>query len=139
MTRPPPNSTLFPYTTLFRSLLAQRHAATTQHPHTPLAGGGSELVGQPGLADPRLPADQRHQRPVVGGGARQQVPQPRQLLGAADEPPGRDLVDHDAKYAPPVLSRAGRGSKDPGFVSEDPATAGCRCRPWAAARKVARR
>jgi hypothetical protein len=81
------------------ALLAQRHAATPQHPHTLPAGGGGQLLGQPGLARPRLPAHQRHQR-LPAGGARQQVAQPRQLLGAADEPPGRDLVGHDAKYAP---------------------------------------
>jgi hypothetical protein len=96
------------------ALLAQRHAAATQHPQTLPAGGGGQLLDQPGLADPRLPAEQRHQRLVVAvGGTRQQVAQPRQLLGAADEPPGRDLVGHDAKYAPPVLSRAGRRSGDP--------------------------
>jgi hypothetical protein len=75
------------------AFLAQRHAAAIQHPHTLLAGGYRQLLGQPGLADPGLPADHRRQR-LAGGDTRQQVLQPRQLLGAADEPPGRDLVCH---------------------------------------------
>jgi hypothetical protein len=41
--------------------------------------------------------------------------QPRQLLGAADEPPGRDLIGHGAQHAPLVPSRVGRGSEDPGI------------------------
>jgi hypothetical protein len=81
-----------------QALLAQRHAAAAQHPHTLPAGGGGQLLGQPGLAHPGLPADQRHQR-LTGGGTRQQVTQPRQLLGAADEPPGCDPVGHAAQYA----------------------------------------
>jgi hypothetical protein len=77
-----------------QALPTQRHAAATQHPHPLLAGGGGQLLDQAGLADPRLSADQRHQGLAVGG-AREQLAQPRQLLGAADEAPGRDLVRHD--------------------------------------------
>jgi hypothetical protein len=58
-----------------------------------LVGDGGQLLGQAGLADPRLPADHRHLR-LAGGGTRQQLAQPRQFLGAADEPSGRDLVRH---------------------------------------------
>jgi len=35
--------------------------------HALLAGGGGQLLDQPGLADPGLPAHQRHQR-LAGGG-----------------------------------------------------------------------
>src|SRR5258706_4518493 len=35
MIRPPPRSTLFPYTTLFRSFLPSEHAALTQPPNEP--------------------------------------------------------------------------------------------------------
>ncbi len=83
-----------------QALLAERHAAAAQHPHVLPVGGGGELVGQPGLADPRLPADQRHPRLAVGG-ARQQLAQPRQLLGATDEAPAHHLIRHDAQYARP--------------------------------------
>jgi hypothetical protein len=80
------------------ALLAQGDAAATQHPHALVGGGDGQLVGQPGLADPRLPADQCHQRLAVRG-MREQAAQPRQLLGAADEAPGHDLVRHAAQYA----------------------------------------
>jgi hypothetical protein len=82
-----------------QALLAEGHAAAAQHPHPLLAGGGGQLVGQPGLADPRLPADHRHLRLAVGG-ACQQLAQLRQFLGAADKAPGRDLVRHDGPSMP---------------------------------------
>ena len=111
-----------------QALLAQRHTTTAQHPHPLLVGGGGQLVDQAGLADPGLPADQRHQRLAVGG-TRQQLAQPRQLLGAADEPAGRDLVGHAAQYAPPVLRRVGRGLRTLAADLRTLDTAGCRCRP----------
>jgi hypothetical protein len=95
-----------------QALLAQGHTAAAQHPHALVAGDGGQLLDQPSLADPRLPTDHRHQR-LAAGGAGQQLAQPRQLLGAADEPPGRDLVRHDTPVAPLVLRRVGRGSEDP--------------------------
>jgi hypothetical protein len=82
-----------------QALLAQRHTPTTQHPHTLPVGGGGQLLDQAGLAHPGLPADQRHQR-LAGGGAPQQLAQPRQLLGAADEPADRDPVGHAAPNMP---------------------------------------
>jgi hypothetical protein len=83
-------------------LLAQRRTAAAQHPHALPVGGGGELLGQPGLAHPGLPAVHRHQRPT-GSGERQQLAQPRQLGGAADEPPCGGLVGHGG----PSIARAG--------------------------------
>jgi hypothetical protein len=91
-----------------QALLAQRHAAAAQHPHAPLGGGGGQPPGQPGLADPSLPTDQRHQRLTVIG-AHQELPQQRQLLGTADEAPGHDLVGHAAEDPQPVLRKVRRG------------------------------
>src|SRR2546422_3415666 len=48
MIRRPPRSTLFPYTTLFRSLLR------CVHPHQPLAHPGSVLLERPGARHCRL-------------------------------------------------------------------------------------
>src|SRR5256885_5395185 len=42
MIRRPPRSTLFPYTTLFRSLLRSRHALAGHHPH----GGPAPALAQ---------------------------------------------------------------------------------------------
>jgi hypothetical protein len=78
-----------------QAFLAQRHAAAAQHPHALLVRGGGQPVDQPRLADPRFPADQRHQRLALNG-MRELLAQQRQLLGAADEAPGHDLVGHDA-------------------------------------------
>jgi hypothetical protein len=55
--------------------------------------GGGELLDQVGLAYPRLPAQQDHQRLAVAGTG-QQLAQPRQLVGAADEAARGDLVGH---------------------------------------------
>ncbi len=38
-----------------QALLTERHAAAAQHPDALLAGGDSQLVGQPGLANPASP------------------------------------------------------------------------------------
>jgi hypothetical protein len=76
-----------------QALLAQRHAAAAQHAGALLLRCRGELLGESGLADPGLAAE-HHQQRLAGGGAGQQLVQPRQLLGAADEPPGRDLVGH---------------------------------------------
>jgi hypothetical protein len=102
-------------------LLAQRHTTATQHPHPLLGGGGGQLLDQPGLADPGLPAEHRQQRLAVGG-AGQQLAQPRQLLGAAHKPPGRNLVGHVGPSMPrrycagsdADLKIPERGSEDPG-------------------------
>src|SRR5919202_817766 len=48
------------------SLLPERPPPATQHPHAPLPGGHGQLLGQPRLAGPRLPTEQRHQR-FAGG------------------------------------------------------------------------
>jgi hypothetical protein len=80
-------------------LLAQRHATATQHTGALPAGGGGQLLDQAGLSDPRLPADQRDQW-LAGGGPREQLAQPRQLLGAADKPTDRDLVRHAGPSMP---------------------------------------
>jgi hypothetical protein len=50
-----------------QALLAEGHAAAAQHPGALLVGDVGQLVGQAGLADPRLPADHRHLRLAVGG------------------------------------------------------------------------
>jgi hypothetical protein len=84
-------------------LLAQRHTTATQHLHPLPARDGGQLLDQPGLADPGLPAKQHDQR-LAAGGTPEQLAQPRQLLGAADEPPGRDLVGH----ASPSMTRRRR-------------------------------
>jgi hypothetical protein len=104
-------------------LLAQRHAAATQHPHALLLCCRGELLDQAGLADPRLPADQRQQR-LAGGGMGQQLAQPRQLLGAADQAARGDQVGHVGPWLRPlgVLARLlqGRGEVgDPGIAHDD--------------------
>jgi hypothetical protein len=81
-----------------QALLAERHAAAAQHPHPLLAGGGGQPLDQPGLPDPRLPADQGHQR-LAAGGPPEQLTQQRQLLGAADETPAHHMLRHAAQYA----------------------------------------
>src|SRR3712207_7201451 len=49
MIRRPPRSTLFPYTTLFRSDLPGRH----QHPRAPESGGGGSKRGSQAQRDAR--------------------------------------------------------------------------------------
>jgi hypothetical protein len=90
-----------------QALLAQRHTTTTQHPHPLPTGGGGQLLGQAGLADPGLPAQQGRQRRATGGTG-QQLAQPRQFLGAADKPPGRDLVGHVGPVCPERTATAGQ-------------------------------
>jgi hypothetical protein len=91
----------------------ERHTAATQHPHPLLTRGGGQLLDQAGLADPGLPAQQHHQRLAVAG-AGQQLTQPRQLGGAADEPAGGDLVGHVGPSMPRRRCRAPRArSEDP--------------------------
>ena len=97
------------------ALLAQGHAAAAQHQHALLGGGDGHLLGQPGLADPGLPTDQCHQR-LAAGGERQQVAQPRQLVGAADEAPGHDLVRHAAQYARARSARSCRAAPEAGTM-----------------------
>jgi hypothetical protein len=77
------------------ALLAERHAAAAQHPHALLVRSVGQPVGQPRLADPPFPADHGDQRLALDG-MREQLAQQRQLLGAANEAPGHDLVGHDA-------------------------------------------
>jgi hypothetical protein len=91
-----------------QALLAQRHTTATQHPHAPLTHAGGELLDQPGLAHPRLTAQQRHQRLAVASTG-QQLVQQRQLVGAAHEAARGDLVGHvGPKYAAaPLLSNVG--------------------------------
>src|SRR3989442_9686769 len=48
MIRRPPRSTLFPYTTLFRSLQVRRHAAAREHGHGHAAFHGGQLAGKAG-------------------------------------------------------------------------------------------
>jgi hypothetical protein len=83
-----------------QALLAEGHAPAAQHQGALLVGDVGQLLGQAGLADPRLPADHRHLRLAVGG-ACQQLAQLRQFLGAADKAPGRDLVGHVGPSMPP--------------------------------------
>jgi hypothetical protein len=111
-----------------QALLAQWHTTATQHPHAPLMRGGGELLDQPGLAHPGLPAQQRHQRLAVAS-AGQQLAQPRQLLGAADEAARGDLVGH---VGPSMPAGAGQGRRDLKTPDRDLKTqdrAGCRCLP----------
>src|SRR2546425_8155755 len=76
MIRRPPRSTLFPYTTLFRSLLLVERVLAAVHRHRPLAGRyhGGRIVGR--LHDHELvlgellevvPAEQVHERQHMGG------------------------------------------------------------------------
>src|SRR5205809_5039491 len=55
MSRPPPRSTLFPYTTLFRSRGVERPELERQHPAEAVHLAFRELVlrvrGQPGIVD----------------------------------------------------------------------------------------
>jgi|SRR5215211_639208 hypothetical protein len=96
-----------------QAVLVERHVAAAQHPHALPAGDGGQPLGQPALADSRLPADHRYQRRAVGGMG-QELAQPRQLLAAADETARGDLVGHAGPIMPrPVLRRVGRGSEDP--------------------------
>src|SRR3712207_7825386 len=65
MIRRPPRSTLFPYTTLFRSLLAGG-AVAGAHPDRPEAGDAGALDRAAGDGDGRP----RRLRPALGGGDR---------------------------------------------------------------------
>jgi hypothetical protein len=98
-------------------LLAQRHAPTNQHAGAlPLRCRG-QLLDQPGLAHPGLPAQQRR----AVGGTRQELAQPRQLLGAADEAARGDLVGHVGPVCRcAAAEQGGRDLKIPGSGSEDP-------------------
>jgi predicted enzyme related to lactoylglutathione lyase len=112
-----------------QSLLAQRHTTATKHPHPPLTRGGGELLDQAGLAHPGLATDHHHQRLAVAGMG-QQLVQPRQLVGAADEAARGDLVGHVGPSMPRlVLRRVGADLK-----TLD--TAAPRCRPGVVARSV---
>nr|WP_246086001.1 hypothetical protein [Pseudonocardia hydrocarbonoxydans] len=57
------------------------------HPDAERAGGRGRLLGQPGLADPGLAAEQHH-RPAAARRRRQSRHQRRELRAAADETPG---------------------------------------------------
>src|SRR3712207_8093213 len=70
MIRRPPRSTLFPYTTLFRSVEDERHLVTTDFEHRPApcasgAGVAEAGVEEAGVVDPEL-ADQRVERHHLG-------------------------------------------------------------------------
>src|SRR2546430_8440175 len=60
MIRRPPRSTLFPYTTLFRSVLLAHHAVPAAVPHDAAAGGGGRSAPAHARVDPdgRRPARQ---------------------------------------------------------------------------------
>src|SRR5256886_6913306 len=78
MIRRPPRSTLFPYTTLFRSVLrdlARRHADTVlrdaqQNPRRPGVHGSLRLWRLRSLRDPQLLAELRHAVAEPGRGFR---------------------------------------------------------------------
>src|SRR5688572_32370437 len=58
MLRRPPRSTLFPYTTLFRSELTDREPDAPTGPAAASTWGG----GAPGAPEPRAPADRKSTR-----------------------------------------------------------------------------
>src|SRR5436305_15194159 len=66
MIRRPPRSTLFPYTTLFRSPEPRRNGHTRTRRHVQLPGHGSDLPH----ALPRRVRRARHDHPVRGAAAR---------------------------------------------------------------------
>jgi hypothetical protein len=43
-----------------QAVFVERHVAAAQHPHALPVGDGGQLLGQPGLADSRLPSDHRY-------------------------------------------------------------------------------
>jgi len=76
-----------------QALLAERHAAAAQHAHALPPRGASQLAGQPGLASPRLPADQNQHR-LTADGTAEQVAKQCQLPGTADEPARHACLQH---------------------------------------------
>src|SRR3712207_6952829 len=66
MIRRPPRSTLFPYTTLFRSGVGPRHPGDQRLP-APLRPQLARIEHEVSRRDDRVPADRRLHEAVVGG------------------------------------------------------------------------
>src|SRR3712207_7568068 len=85
MIRPPPRSTLFPYTTLFRSVVLLLPAIPDE---------GAKLVHQ-----------ELHQRSVFGGVLRDQPPEPREAEHLAFRAVGLDEAVRSEEHTSELQSR----------------------------------
>jgi hypothetical protein len=103
------------------ALLAEGHAAAAQHQHAPLRGDGGHLVGQPGLADPRLPTDQRHQRLPAGGVGQQS----RSRASSSARPTKRPVMTWYAM--PPSTPAPAPDEGRPGWSAGHPARVAASC------------
>src|SRR3989449_9973146 len=118
MIRPPPRSTLFPYTTLFRSGESQHRVRPAHEPQHRL--GRLPLADE---ANRRIDLLRQELHRPTGSVVRQVLPRERRGVGGR-EAPGRDPERLGAArrggYAPPLPALLGERQEPPGFALEPP-------------------